>query len=908
MGRTARFFCLSLLLLVCITPLCAGVAGNIRGMKSASTEHFDIIYKQESSETASLLFDNCEDIYSSLVSFFGTDPKLHIPVVVTSEYKTLNAYYTNYTANHIVMFDTVASGGSLSNFPQTILYIFRHELTHAFQYNFRGPFMNAMSEVFGDILSIQPLFYLYPSMTEGGAVLSESVDGYGRLNSSYAMQIVKQAKLEGLFPSWFEVAGARDTYPSGLLYYNFAAAFLEYLAITYGYEAVAGSYVDFKDLRWLMTPGNVLKEKIGKSVKEAWNDFKEWVQVPDTVVEAEVVPSRTRTGRYSSLRLASDGNVYAYDSSTWSVLRFSGDLATCESVLRLPTNESFLSISSDARFLLIPYVTDSVASVRLYDISDSSKGASLVHKFQSGSRDYREGCFVTVNGTEFVLLYGNEGQNTFIDLYSLETFEQIEGCSMELGYGVTAFDFAALPSGDVAFILNYSANDHIAILSLTEEGMSMKTLDNPEGLSFASLTAGFDGDSSVLCLTWYPSDAKAPNLGRYGEIRVNESYEIHLSDTDVLGSMNGCLRLGDVLVFPVQYYERSDLRTIKVSELRFGDYVILSEKEQSYAWKPDNAALSAASKPYHTIKYFKDGILLPYASVDFGMRSTVGLGATWMTQDPTETYTHVISAGYAAGDVIASYLFSSTNLAVPYSIMIDAEYGTGVSDSSISLPKGLLLASVQLSGSYSFDLSHTGESMSIGETFKVAMVTAPDTDFTFAVGNYLSLTYNFGFKTGTNPYDVFNFSAKAYLDDLLPGFGFGVRLPRLLWWRCDGPDVTNLPASFSVDAAFADECTTLVLSGAAKVVLYSREIQRSLSFMGLYFQRFVLSSGYSISYIAGDDKLYSQKADATALFYMTPIVGTYLTRLRVGLGATLEKDLMLGWDDGWQVTLAFGLN
>ena len=78
--------------------------------------------------------------------------------------------------------------------------------------------------------------------------------------------------------------------------------------------------------------------------------------------------------------------------------------------------------------------------------------------------------------------------------------------------------------------------------------------------------------------------------------------------------------------------------------------------------------------------------------------------------------------------------------------------------------------------------------------------------------------------------------------------------------------------------------------------------------MGLYFQRFVLSSGYSISYIAGDDKLYSQKADATALFYMTPIVGTYLTRLRVGLGATLEKDLMLGWDDGWQVTLAFGLN
>ncbi|MBQ7281622.1 MAG: hypothetical protein IJR16_02465, partial [Spirochaetales bacterium] len=70
----------------------------------------------------------------------------------------------------------------------------------------------------------------------------------------------------------------------------------------------------------------------------------------------------------------------------------------------------------------------------------------------------------------------------------------------------------------------------------------------------------------------------------------------------------------------------------------------------------------------------------------------------------------------------------------------------------------------------------------------------------------------------------------------------------------------------------------------------------------------VLSAGYSVSYITGDDRLFSHKADASAVFYMTPIVGSYLTRLQFGLGATVEKNLMAPWDEGWQFSVAFGLN
>ena len=206
------------------------------------------------------------------------------------------------------------------------------------------------------------------------------------------------------------------------------------------------------------------------------------------------------------------------------------------------------------------------------------------------------------------------------------------------------------------------------------------------------------------------------------------------------------------------------------------------------------------------------------------------------------------------------------------------------------------------------ELRHSGEKLTMAGIFKTAMVADPEGLFDIGYGSAFSVEYRFGFRTGTNPYDSFSFSSQAYLNDLIPGLRLSVKMPRLLWWRCDGPNVTNLPSVFTLDASFTNDYSALNLTGSAKVVLYSREIQWSPAFMGLYFQRFALSAGYSVSYITGDDSLFSHKANASALFYMTPIVGSYLTKLQVGLGATVEKNLLSPWDEGWQFTVAFGLN
>ena len=889
-----------LLTVFVLLPLGASATGGIRGLKSASTEHFDIIYRESSIETAALLYENCEDIYASLVEFFGTDPKLHIPVVVTSEYKVLNAYFTSYAANRIVMFDTVAEPGQLSNYPQTILYIFRHELTHAFQFNIRGPFMNVVSKVFGDIFSLSPMLYMYPSLSEGGAVLSESTDGYGRLNDSYAMQIVKQAKIEGLFPTWLEVAGARDTTPSGLLYYNFAGAFLEYLAITYGYDKVTSLYSDFAKLGW--TTFSKIKKIFGVPVKQLWQDFYEWVEIPSDVQNDDSLASRPEGGSYYSFTTTPDGSVYMYNFTTGDILRFSSNLSSYDAVLNLPTNEQNLSVSEDGTKLLVSYVTESITELRLYSLNGGR--ASLIRRLRStdASKGFRKGCFVTVDGKEYILVYSNAGQNTYLDLLDSESFETVEGKTLSLGYGVIASDFRAFGDGTVAMIVCQEAHDYIALLSLSD--MSLKLIENPDDISIISLSAGKIGTTSVLSFTWCPSDAKSTNLSRYGEVELSDTGAIvRLSDADISGGVVNPLRTGESVLFYSMYFEKRGLSITDVSDLSLKEASEVGFTALSDAPAPETGALSEASSRYRPIRYFKDGILIPYSVYTFGSAEGLSLGLTWMTQDPTETYTQQISAGTTFATVNASYQLVSTT-AIPYSFYLSAVYGTSIADEVPDSPigSGDILFDSGLSVSKSFELSHYGHKFEIGDSFEFMGAVASDGTFAYGYTNYLSARYSYSRKTGVNPYASFGYSITASLSDLRPGVSFSMKFPRLMWWNCDGPNVTNLPFNFSAGALYYPDSGVFYLNGSVTATLYSREIQRAfpIVIMGLHFQRFSVKLNYQTGFTTGSNA-FSQRLALTAGFSLTPVLGEYLTNLKLFLGGEIWTDF-----NTWGGQVAFG--
>ena len=425
-----------------------------------------------------------------------------------------------------------------------------------------------------------------------------------------------------------------------------------------------------------------------------------------------------------------------------------------------------------------------------------------------------------------------------------------------------------------------------------------------------SLSAGSDGKNAVLSFSWFPSDAKSPDLGRYGEILLSGGdFSMRLSSTDVLGSMKDNVRTGDTILFPAQYYENAVLRTTGLSSLSFAEPVALGLTDHTVPCGPDTAALSVASSDYHAIKYFFDGILLPVASVTVGNSTSAGFGFTWTTTDPTETYTHVLSSGYQAGDVFGSYSFSSTNLPVSYSVSMNTVYGSGWGQKTkYSLADGELRASAEIAANWSTYLSHPGEAVGIYGLYGAMFDAVPGQETVFAQTSLLQVGYGLAYATGTNPYDSFKFQTSVYLSNLLPGITVSLKLPRLLWWRCDGPDVTNIPFSVSVTTGADIEYSGIFISASARAVLYSREIQWSPSILGLYFRRAVLDAVYDITYTTASNMTEVHRLTVSAVGQLSPIIGSALPQLNVRLGLSMEKDFLAGWGKGWTVRIAFGVD
>ena len=749
---------------------------------------------------------------------------------------------------------------------------------------------------------MESAFYMFLSLAEGGSVLSESAEGYGRLNSSYAMQIVKQAKLEGLFPNWVEISGARDSYPQGALPYLFSAAFLEYLSITYGHDTVAAIYRDFANPSLWPNPGIVIKNHIGKDVDKAWLAFYEWVEVPTSVIDSPTLEVQSNNGLYYALRLSSDGYVYTYDGSTWQVLRFSPDQSSSSGVLTLPTENPSLSISSDAKRLIIPFVTEEDSSVRVYDISTDN--AKLLHSFRLDYRSPRDGAFVTLDGVECILLFSSNGMNTYLDLYTYDGFSELPGKSVWLGYDVHAADFVQFGENKVAFILSYGARYNIAVLDLSD--MSVRLLDNPQSLEIMSLSSGRVSGSDVLCFSWYPLDAKSTNMGRYGELSESDgTYYMRLSGSDVLGGTRDPIRVDDKVFFSAHMFEKDKLKVIDAESLLLSEPVSVPVIPMVDAPKPSVKNLADASEKYRPLKYFTDGTLIPIALSSFVINgeSLIGFGLTWVTIDPTLSFLHTVSAGYGFGNVIGSYSFLF-NGDTSVSVSLGAAYGTGKGQSEISLPKDYLLLGVDAGISHSFKLRDPNEVITVGDEYNnIALTLTTTGDYVVRHNNTAYAQYSRKKKAGLGPYQYYQYTAEVYSSLFLPGIGASVAMPSLLWWKCEGPHTTNLPFVLAFDAHFEDGYDNISLTGQATVLLYGLEIQRAIQFLGLHVQRFILDASYAANYQTKTGE-FVHAAQLSARFSFTPVIFAFTSQTKMELGASLMWDSV---SDSIQLKIAFGL-
>ena len=174
-----------------------GIMTGEKNLKVLQTKWFDIVFPESSEQSAIILYQNADSIYQELAEIYGFPLQFRMPVVLTSKVEQMNAYWSAVPYNHIVIYDT-ALIDDLAVFSENLLSTFRHELTHAYTYNLKNKFWRGVG-FFGDLINPSYLF-ITSGWAEGATLTSESAGGEGRLNNEFAMQMVKQAKLENKFP------------------------------------------------------------------------------------------------------------------------------------------------------------------------------------------------------------------------------------------------------------------------------------------------------------------------------------------------------------------------------------------------------------------------------------------------------------------------------------------------------------------------------------------------------------------------------------------------------------------------------------------------------------------------------------------------------------------------------------
>ena len=329
-----------------------------------NTKYFQIIYQQKSLETATLLYENADQLYEDIAKKLNTETNLSIPVLIRSDIQALNAYFTSYPYNRIVLYDTIPDNQSLAVFSETILSVFYHELVHAVTLNMKSKPWEIASFLFGDFFS--PTILTSPTVfSEGATVSFESATGEGRLNSGYAKNILVQAKLENQLPDWKEASGANDKYRIGDYPYVFGGAFHQFLQEKYGMEKYSELWTELGSTH--IFTERAFKKVYDTKLNAVWTDFL------DTIPLLSV-------GNVNQTQLTKKDNITCFTTVNNTIIYYSKVDNAIYSLkdgnqkkILTTTSITDLSLSDDERFLAITKLNSAMQyETYVYDLQKKS--------------------------------------------------------------------------------------------------------------------------------------------------------------------------------------------------------------------------------------------------------------------------------------------------------------------------------------------------------------------------------------------------------------------------------------------------------------------------------------------------------------------------------------------------------
>lgn len=865
-----------------------GIMGGQKNIKISKTKYFDIIYPENSIQTAQILYENADSLYEELAEKFNLKNKFRLPVVISPAQDDFNAYFSCGPFNHIVIFDTVCTT-NIAVFSDETLNTFRHELTHAITYNLRNDFWFGFDKIFGDIYN-PALLTITQAWAEGATVSIESDKNEGRLNSEYALQNLKQSKIEGKFPKYSEIQGAMDVFPAGNASYMFGGAFCGWLQKKYGMEKYAEFWYRSVNLKTLTYFG-CFKKVYGISIKEAWKDFYNELEVPEIPADPtenswiKNVDFKNGISNYPTVTGCGNSFFY-YDNYKKTVNRADSGKSK---ILHKAADISRLSVSKDGKFLVESY-SSSLNSVpknkiRIYDIQKKSF-------FYMDEKSLRDATIVFKDGKYFLCAVKTSSAFSTLKIYELQ-FKKNKICGAELVFQKEfpieqqIFSLEGNCSGKLFYILKDKLD-----FSLAEFDLQTKTeriFRSPQqGIVFQGLNYFSDDKKQILSFSF----TKKGQLPRLGLLILDKNPTFRMLSQDVSGGIfNPVILQDDKAVFAANFYKGSKLFYAELSKVEFNEFAAMQEytENQQETKNSDNGEkipnlnnlslaqntnannFSETGKKFSAFKYSFSGphgtfvplgVTASYANKNLSELDSVWLpfGLTYVSSTPWTNPIWYLSCGYnfLTNSEAVKFAVSGNSMTELFSysgtgqVEFDDKgykqtFGNLTLNSRIPLfgtsyikfsDSGTILEGRQSETS----ISKENEPKNLAGYFKVLKTT--NDEFLY-LSNSASVSFGNICKSGFNYYDY-------------SGIQIGATLENNFLSRAENLDINKrfnnisfsllaknsmlLPVTFEA-VLFPTE--DYIAAAMAKIVLFNWEIQKSTDFLPLFYaNRLTLSTYY----------------------------------------------------------------
>jgi len=884
------------------------------------TKYFQIIYKLESSKTATLLAENADRIYEEIAEKLGTETNLSLPVLIRSDVQALNAYFTSYPYNRIVLYDTVPDSADLGVFSNTILSVFYHELTHAVSLNMKSKPWEIVSFLFGDFFS--PTVLTSPTMfSEGATVSFESAFGEGRLNSGYAKNILVQAKLENNLPDWKEASGANDKYRVGDYPYIFGGAFHQFLQEKYGLEKYSELWKELGSTH-LFTE-SAFKKVYGTKLKDEWKLFLETIPLLPVVESNQI--KLTKKDNITCFDVVND-NVYYFSKVDKGIFLLENENLT---KLMNTTSVVDLAISPNERFLAITklslnlyyetfvydlekkqYLKGSLLGVRLPQFTKINTKLYLIGLTSLQNQE----AFVSYDISENTLLTSDSMKE-----YSTESFNKVYFSELEV------FDFTlsknqnfitVLAKKDSSWVFGKLNIKNLSKISTLDSMLLDDVLTFPKNI--IPLNINYVSGNEYL-ISYVERDYSLP---RVAKIIDNN---IYFQQQDISGGIQNPIKTDSGYIFLNQKLKYNTISLIETIPGDFSDPVKLEyysenlENMVANFIKSQNLEkadfnLSEQSTKFSNWKHLDKIAFIPLLSTfDINPKLTLSYnsllplpGFTLLWQSPLENQTVGFGFGY-------SKHIMNTHISCSY-------HGLNCIVTSVfenTEDNGFDFSEANFSFNFNPEFHITKRDLILGFNLNYLyyLPKSFDTAKVFSTGVYLAGLYgNVGL----------NYFSEKYSDDskyFTPGIFTTLKIPRLLPIKNPLDFTVNLPLELNFSL-----CNGLnnFMNFNAELTLFSAGIQKSVPLIPLYANRFSVTSNYFIDFYNKELASFSfndfkekitdlknntnmiQGITVSSFFEITPVIGLMINlKSKFGVDFTYYFDnILLNKNKPYEITVA----